>query len=321
MRSINYELGFHSVNWRMEIIRSTSFPPLPSALQQSEAYAKAVVHMGGDIETFIARGSTGPIARVQVVKRRFGPLPVSWVPRGPIWVENPSRDIRAEVWRALPQISGTGMWILSPESATDIADLRHTTLMSPQHVAEIDLTEDAATRLARQHVKWRNRLRHAQNAGLHVAHRRFDPARDQHVLHHEGVQQRARRYRALPPGFLLAWTRANPNASRLFTVSRDGAAIAHMLFLLHKPVATYHIGWSGELGRRHSAHNLALWDAAEWLSRKGFTRLDLGSVDTEHAPGLARFKIGSGANVRALGPTGLYMPRLRWRRRIRHDAA
>lgn len=309
----------------MEITRSTSFPVTACALQQSEAYTGAVTEIGGEVDTFVARDHTGPVARVQVVKRRFGPLPVAWVPRGPVWSAEQTRETRAEVWRALPQVAGHGMWILAPERADDIAGIRYTTILSPQHVAEIDLTDDTATRLSRQHVKWRNRLRHAQNAGLEVTHRRFDPDRDDHVLSHEILQQRQRRYRALPPAFLRAWIAANPNATRLFTIAQNGAAIAHMLILLHRPVATYHIGWSGELGRKHSAHNLALWTASEWLARKGYTRLDLGSVDTENAPGLARFKIGSGARVRALGSTCLHLPRLSLRRAfhapIRHDAA
>ncbi len=309
----------------MEITRSTSFPMAACALQQSAGYARAVTEMGGEVDSFVAHNHTGPVARIQVVKRRFGPLPVAWVPRGPVWAAEQTCEVRAAVWRALPRVAGYGMWILAPECAHDIAGIRHTRLLSPQHVAEINLTADAATRLARQHVKWRNRLRHAQNAGLEVAHRRFDPARDDHVLSHEILQQRQRRYRALPPAFLRAWIMANPNATRLFTIAQKGAAIAHMLILLHKPVATYHIGWSGELGRKHSAHNLALWAATEWLARKGFTRLDLGSVDTENAPGLARFKIGSGARVHALGPTCLHLPRLSLRGAfhapIRHDAA
>lgn len=309
----------------MEITRSTSFPAIASALQQSEEYARAVTHMGGSVEALVAQDQDGPVARVQIVKRRFGPMPVFWVPRGPVWTRAPCPETRARLWRALPQIAGHGMWIVAPDSTDELGAIRHSPLMSPQHVAEIDLTGDAETRLSRQHVKWRNRLRHAQNADLQVTHRRFDPLRDQTVLIREATQQRKHRYRGLPAAFVLAWAHTNRNASRLITVTHEGTAVAHMLILLHKPAATYHIGWSGAFGRKHSAHNLALWTASEWLARKGFTRLDLGSVDTENAPGLARFKIGSGARVRALGPTCLHLPRLSLRRslrgRIRHDAA
>ena len=76
-----------------------------------------------------------------------------------------------------------------------------------------------------------------------------------------------------------------------------------MLMQMHPPVATYHIGWTNAHGRSLMAHHLLLWHAANDMANHGVTRLDLGTVDTQTAPGLARFKIGSGANIRPLGPT------------------
>ena len=48
--------------------------------------------------------------------------------------------------------------------------------------------------------------------------------------------------------------------------------------------------------------------AAEALRAEGVAWLDLGSVDTEAAPGLARFKLGTGAELRRLGATCLVLP-------------
>ena len=39
------------------------------------------------------------------------------------------------------------------------------------------------------------------------------------------------------------------------------------------------------------------------LARRGVTRVDLGQVDTDTQPGLARFKLGAGADCRSLGGT------------------
>ena len=72
--------------------------------------------------------------------------------------------------------------------------------------------------------------------------------------------------------------------------------------------ASYHVGWSGPEGRAANAHPLLLWSAMQALAAEGINRLDLGDVNTEDAPGLARFKIGAGANVRPLGPTILLPP-------------
>jgi hypothetical protein len=67
-----------------------------------------------------------------------------------------------------------------------------------------------------------------------------------------------------------------------------------MLFLLHNHVATYQIGWTGPMGRSAGAHNRLLAETVIHLNAKGFHRLDLGTIDTPNAPGLARFKLRSG---------------------------
>ncbi|MGL4236328.1 hypothetical protein [Tabrizicola sp.] len=53
---------------------------------------------------------------------------------------------------------------------------------------------------------------------------------------------------------------------------------------------------------------MMLTRAAEALAAEGVRWLDLGSVDTEAAPGLARFKLGTGAGLRRLGATMLVLP-------------
>ena len=96
--------------------------------------------------------------------------------------------------------------------------------------------------------------------------------------------------------------------------------VVAMLFLCHGPVATYHIGWSGPKGRAMGAHNLILASAMEWLADRGHLWLDLGVLDTQANPGLARFKIGAGARVRPMGGTWLRLPHLsiRWQGRAAH---
>ena len=278
--------------------------------------------MGATVDTIIARDMSTPVARMQVVTRKVGPMTIAWLPRGPVWADGTSPDQRRAVLNGLPDALNTkAMWVIAPDCADDAECFRNTPLVSPQYVAEIDLTATPDMLLAAQHGKWRNRLRHAQGSGLRVVHRPFRTDRDMQLLLHEATQRLHRHYRALPPEFAQAWAQTSPKQSRLFSVFRGHAALAYLLVLLHKPVATYHIGWSGPEGRRFSAHNLGLWEAMNWLSKKGYERFDLGPVDTQNSPGLARFKIGSGATVRALGPTCLRVPRLLPGRSLRHDAA
>ena len=88
----------------------------------------------------------------------------------------------------------------------------------------------------------------------------------------------------------------------------NNCPIAAMLFLLHAPVVTYHIGWTSAQGRKFHAHHRMIMEAAEGFAQHGYYRMDLGLVETDRAPGLARFKIGTGAHVRPLGGTWLRLP-------------
>ncbi|MFD1159445.1 GNAT family N-acetyltransferase [Roseovarius aestuarii] len=308
----------------MEFIRSDArdFPATPCALQQSAGYAHALRELGVQSETYVAKDGTCHIAKLHVLRRRIGPMNIAWLPRGPVWATDTPPEQRARLMRTLRKVGTTSTtWIISSETPQETRLFPHLVLMSPQYVAEIDLTADTETRLAAMHGKWRNRLRHAERSELHIRQRPFRSDRDLNVLVFEASQRKQRGYKALPPDFVLAWEKAGPKSSRLFTAMRGNTPLAHLLVLLHKPVATYHIGWSGAEGRRLSAHNLALWEAAAWLTGKGYLRFDLGNVDTQNAPGLARFKIGSGARIRPLGPTCLHLPHLPFGRRPRHDAA
>jgi lipid II:glycine glycyltransferase (peptidoglycan interpeptide bridge formation enzyme) len=83
---------------------------------------------------------------------------------------------------------------------------------------------------------------------------------------------------------------------------------AGMAFIRHGTSASYHLAWGSDLARAESVHHLMLTRAAEALFAEGVRWLDLGSLDSERAPGLARFKLGTGAGLRRLGATLLVLP-------------
>lgn len=182
-------------------------------------------------------------------------------------------------------------------------------VVTPISLAELALDADPETLLARQAGKWRNRLRRAEASGLRVADAPWRPDPAHWLLKAEALQRRTRGYRGAEDAYTLGWAEAGgAGATRLFTARSAGRVVAAMLFLLHPPGASYHIGWSDAAGRAMGAHTLLLWRAALWLSGRGCTALDLDVVETETAPGLARFKLGSGARVVTLGATRLWAP-------------
>lgn len=149
--------------------------------------------------------------------------------------------------------------------------------------------------------KWRNRLVSAERAGIRVA--QGGSLAD--VLAAEAAQRLARGYRALSAEFTLALP---PEGLRLWQWRQSGRLEAAMVFVRHGTTASYHLGWASQAARRKAVHGVMLVRAAEALWSEGVRWLDLGSVNSETAPGLARFKLGTGAAMRQLGATMLVLP-------------
>lgn len=276
-------------------------PPAGIPPLQQHAFFAAALATLGKVPLFLPGDPP-----LWALRRRWMGLPLAMLPRAPLdaatCADLPARLAEAGLGRHLV--------ILSPDApAPHLARLGAVPLMTPAHVAELGLTLRPEARLARQHGKWRNRLRHAQRQKLRIA-RSALPADPGHwLLTAEAAQQQDRRYRGWPPALCAAYALANKGRALLFEAREGKETIAALLILSHPPGATYQIGHTTERGRAVSAHNLLLWEAANWLARKGHRRLDLGPLDQANGAGLARFKLGAGADVRTLGGTwGWFAP-------------
>lgn len=174
-------------------------------------------------------------------------------------------------------------------------------VLTPQCRARLDLSRGASARRAALHGKWRNRLVKAEAEGLKLHHCPLPDDPDHWLLRAEAAQRKQRKYSALPAAFALHWPE-----TRVFSLRKRQTDLAAMLFVIHGTGATYHIGWTSDQGRSLGAHNLILWQAADWLARRGCTSLDLGPLDTHSDPGIARFKLGTGAAPVLSGHSWLY---------------
>jgi hypothetical protein len=169
-------------------------------------------------------------------------------------------------------------------------------LITLRHQAIWWLDPDAEAMRRNLSAKWRNRLLRAEERGLWITH--GEAASLNELLKVEAGQRQQRGYRALPGAFTARW----PGEKLLLEWREGGQMQAAMLFMRHGAWASYHIGWVSDRGRAVFAHGPMLWQAARVLSGQGVTTLDLGTVDNAN-PGLAHFKLGTGADLRALGPT------------------
>ncbi len=259
-------------------------------LQQHASFGTALGLIGTPVKRIDIPGA----APTQIIKR-FG---IGFAPRGPIWQQENAQTLRDSPVR-----------LLNAETASDIyrtAGFRQ--IMTAAHVAELDLRGSPENRLLATHGKWRNAWRKAQKSRLNLQHTTFDNALHGWLLQADHAQQRSKGFRALPHSIVRAYAVIKPKDVIVFGAKRKHDMVAAMLFLRHGPVTTYHLGWTSDQGRACNAHHAILMQAADHFAAQGGTRLDLGAVDTQNAPGLARFKIGSGANIRALGGTWLRLP-------------
>jgi len=172
-------------------------------------------------------------------------------------------------------------------------------IITPVHVAEWDLTADLH---AGMHTKWRNQLRKAQSVGVRIRTQVWDGT-SHPLIKHATQTARKRRFRPLPTPLIATFAQINPKNALIFEGYDKGHLIAALLVLRHGSTATLQTAWSSALGRALNTHNLLFFSAAEHLAKLGHTTFDLGVVETDHAPSLARFKLRTGAVLRPLGGT------------------
>jgi hypothetical protein len=286
------------MNWIFSPYESPAGPDIPlgsGALQQSPAYAQAARACGARVDVAHLASGGHILARVQVMRRGVASVAL----RGPLWL--PEVDARSR-HHAMRRLARSRSALISVcEDA--IGGLGVIPLMTPRHVALWDLTRDASDLRAALGGKWRNALVAAERRGLRVGLGNSRALTD--LIEAESRQREARAYVALPTKF----TRALPAASlRLWQWRSGGRVRASMCFVRHGDWATYHLGHADLVAREAGAHRAMLWQAALALQAEGVRCLDLGDINTEDTPGLARFKLGTGARLHRLGAASWVLP-------------
>lgn len=276
-------------------------PDLP--LPQSPHFAAACRLLGAEVARHEAAFAPGGSGVWQVQARRLPLLGrVEMISRGPVLPPG----VALADWLARWQAERSGHALLLNAPPTPPGVLRAAgfwPLMTAATVALLPLARPPEMRAA-LHQKWRNRLARAERQGLSL--HRVAPRADHWMFRAEAEQRRDRGYRALPAALALAFARANPGHVWLYEAREWTAPVAAMLFLRHGRMASYQIGVTLPRGRETGAHNLILWRAMCDLAQAGHGLLDLGSVNTRDTPGLARFKLGTGARAECLGGTWLW---------------
>lgn len=289
-----------------------------AGLQQSWAYGQAMQALGVPCLR-VAITQEASIKSPWLGAAQFIVQRLPWFIRftfcqgGPVWAPGvgvaPQREALELMRRTLP-LTKPRMALFSPAvdalgERGSMDELAHA-LSHRRRVATgrstvlLDVTRPEAERRAALEQRWRNRLHAAERSPLKVKVCGSKNSDFEWLVQAEASQRKTRGYLSLPTGFVPAFQAAHRKPSlALLTLAAElqNQRCAGMMFLVHGSSATYHLGWTDDAGREHSAHNLLLWQACALLAERGVKQLDLGGVNTLSNPGLARFKLGSGGRV------------------------
>ena len=286
-----------------------------AAYQQHWAYGQMLAQLGVAVQRAEITHEGRTIGVVQIARRRYLRRIHLWLAmRGPVWLDTIDDATKAEAYRALNQtLPAARAWpklrLWMPESDDDAAlcasGLR--CIISGYATALIELQQTDEALLEQMDGKWRNRLRAAQKQSLLLSAVERKPESYQWLLEEESKQAKRRNYQALPAAMVPLYQQQVGHGSLLVLQAQaDERRVAGVVMLVHGNSATYHIGWSNEQGKQLGAHNLLLWEAIQRLRKNQIRTLDMGGIDTRHAEGLARFKLGlSGGKYRLLKGTYL----------------
>ena len=278
----------------------------------------ALLH-GAEVRRRIIHCGDRPVALVQGFRTRdlkFGS--VNRILRGPVWLDKLSGQRRMETCRLIrrefrKRLTDLLFWLPelpdTVESSGFMKALGMRRMVTGYSTVWLDIRPDKGRLLGGLHGKWRNSLRMAEKAGIRVRAVDRNQAFEKSMVAYD--QFRKNRQFIGPPANLIRHIHSVPSASdktgnvRVWEAINDNKAVAGIAVVRHGASATYLAGWTSEEGRHGNAHNLLLWRAIAKLRKTGTDWLDLGGVDTQSAPGIARFKLGLGGDLQT--QTGTYL--------------
>jgi hypothetical protein len=248
------------------------------------------------------------VGLVQTLQRRYANfLNLTRINRGPIFFKDVNSEIRESGLIAIGKQFGD--WrrgnILSwaPECRFESEGLLNILRTNFRQFAirgwsssVIDLQMNETQLRTQFSSGWRNILNVANRRDLKVHQLDHDSQVFEHLLSNCAKQLKSRGvrfpeelYRCLKNELV-----SNSTPGLLLAIRQDSEIVAATYVVIHGDTATYLLGWSGDIGRKISAHYLLLWENLIRLKKLNIHYFDLGGIDEEKTPGIAAFKLGIG---------------------------
>ena len=280
--------------------------------EQTRAYAgPAAARIGGQARFLLAEAAGAPVAAAAL---RIKSLPglrrgIAWCPAGPLVIPaaGPAPDaarlhavlaaLRAHVADAdghilRLRIASPAALSLAPETlatAATGAGFAPTDRARGYHSAAIDLSCDADALMRRLSGKWRTDVRFALKSGLTLEHG-IGAGLEARFLSMFDQTQTAKGFSPdIPPQFHFPL--GGPDyAVETLIASKDGEDLAGIVVGAAGRSAVYLFGATLPAGRPLRAGYFLTWEAIRLARERGLSWYDLGGIDVEANPDVARFK-------------------------------
>jgi hypothetical protein len=272
----------------------------PAPLEQAWAYGDSIAAVStNEIRRAIVMFEGSPVATLQTAER--------WLPagfklirltRGPVTAHpellpDIARALRAEYPRLTRNLL---FWMPDAIGGADAMRPIGKRMMTTGYTtAWLDLQPPPDILRANLRGNWRNALAQAEADAPKITDDRRQREIENFIAGYL-KDRRTQKYSG-PAGILVRRIAETFRKDTVLLQALDhGDVIAATLFLRHGASATYYLSWTTSLGRERNAANLLLWQGLIRLRDAGVKWLDLGGMDAR-APGIARFKLGLGADA------------------------
>jgi FemAB family len=284
--------------------------------EQSLGYARpAAARIGGELNLIAVerRGQTLALAAVRVRNLPGFRRGIAWIPSGPVHIplDGPAPDTKGKIaiLSALRDelVSNQGHILrlrLPGIALCDGVDVNQiasaagfvpTDRAAGYHSIAIDLTKDDASLMANLAGKWRTDLRFAQKSGLTLDHATGpDTGMIQRFMLMYDVVQQAKGFQPdITPQFHFNLARAgkvDDYSVEILIARRSGEDVAGIVLGTAGRCTTYLFGATADAGRPLRAGYFLQWEGIALARHKGSLWYDLGGVDADANPDVARFK-------------------------------
>ena len=274
-----------------------------SSIEQSWSYGEALAAISGlGVERGVLRKAGRPVAVVQTFRRRIGGLAqLIRIVRGPVVL---AQVDRAEIHRAVRQSFAKrrrelAFWLPELAEGSEARALMRglglRRMVTGYGSAWLDLSPGPEALRAGLAGRWQRSLRLAEASPLTVAIDNDGPALAGSMAVFDRFR-RAKRFSGPSGALIVAIAEAGRRSKDVLHLRAmsGGETVAAVVLIRHGAAATYFASWTTAEGRANWAHHLLLWRGIAELKQASTAWLDLGGINTESTPGIARFKVSLG---------------------------